>query len=288
MSQKPVQKTSLLRRLFGVERPIIGMLHLPPLPGSPHYGGQTMAEIVQYTLSDLDVYIRGGVNGFIVENHGDIPFLKPEDIGPETIAAMSVAAAEVVGVARPGKYPVGINCLANNAFGALAVAKASMAEFVRVNQWVNAYIANEGFVEGKAGKALRYRSHIGADKVAIFADVNVKHGSHSITADRSIAEQVRDALFFDADVLIATGSRTGDATSIETITEIREASNVPVLVGSGVDVKNVEAILEAADGAIVGSSLKEEGIWQNRVDIDRVRTFMEKVKRLRSSMEAGA
>ena len=288
MSEKRIKNRDLLLKLFGVEKPIIGMLHLPPLPGSPHYGGETLAEIIKFTLTDLDAYIRGGVNGFIVENHGDIPFLKPADIGPETIAAMSVIAAEVVRISKPKNLPVGINCLANHAIGALAVAKAAMADFIRVNQWVNAYIANEGFVEGKAGKVLRYRSHIRADEVVVFADVNVKHGSHSIVADRSIAEQIKDALFFDADVLIATGFRTGDPPSIETLRETEEFSHVPLIAGSGVDFENVEGILAYADGAIVGTCFKEDGIWHHRVDSQRVRTMMSKVERLRRHNEAGS
>jgi membrane complex biogenesis BtpA family protein len=284
MSEKHVENGNPIRKLFGVNKPVIGMLHLPPLPGSPRYSGETMAEIVKYALSDMDAYLSGGVNGFIVENHGDIPFLKPEEIGPETIAAMSVVAAEVARTAKPGNLPVGINCLANHAVGALAIARAAEADFVRVNQWVNAYVANEGFVEGKAGVALRYRSKLRAEHIAIFADVVVKHGSHSITADRSITEQTRDALFFCADVLIATGSRTGDTTPVETIREIRQASKLPVLAGSGVDLENAVSILEAADGAIVGSSLKQGGVWQNRVDAERVKALMAKVKRLQNPL----
>lgn len=288
MSDKRTKNRDLLHNLFGVKKPIIGMLHLPPLPGSPLYGGETIAQIIETTLTDLDAYISGGVNGFIVENHGDIPFLKPEDIGPETISVMSVIAAEVVRLSKPKNLPVGINCLANHAIGALAVAKAAMADFIRVNQWVNAYIANEGFVEGKAGQVLRYRSHIRADEVVVFADVKVKHGSHSIVADRSIAEQVRDALFFIADVLIVTGFRTGDPPSIETLKEMKDISHVPLLAGSGVNFENVEAIIAYADGAIVGTSLKEDGSWHNRVDSQRVKRMMTRVERLRRNNEAGS
>ena len=108
-------------------------------------------------------------------------------------------------IRRELRRPVGINVLANAAIPALAVASAAGAAFIRVNQWANAYVANEGFVEGEAARAMRYRAALRAGCVAIFADAHVKHGAHAIVADRPVEEQVRDLAFFDADVVIATG-----------------------------------------------------------------------------------
>src|ERR1700732_2389108 len=195
-------------RLFGVAKPLVGDIHLAPLPGAPRYRKEDMAAIIARAVTDAKVYEKGGMNGVIVENHGDIPFLKPADIGPEIIAAMAVIATavrEAVGI------PVGVNLLANAAIGSLAIAKASGARFIRVNQWVNAYVSNEGVIEGESAKALRYRKMIDAEDVAIFADVHVKHGAHAIVGDRSVSEQARDVEFYDADVAIATGNRTGDS-----------------------------------------------------------------------------
>ena len=280
MALKPTadQKPNALIELFGVARPLIGVVHARPLPGSPAYDGEPLEDVFAAAVADAQAYAEAGLHGLIVENHGDIPFLKPGDIGHETTAVMSVMAERV---RLSTGLPVGINVLANAAHVALAVAKASQAGFVRVNEWANAYVANEGFVEGPAGTATRYRSWLRARDVRVFADVHVKHGAHAIVADRSIPELVRDAEFFDADVLIATGQRTGDAATTEEIETIKTAAALPVVVGSGVDESNVADILSVADGAIIASSLKRDGVWWNEVDRDRARSFMERVARLR-------
>jgi membrane complex biogenesis BtpA family protein len=171
--------------------------------------------------------------------------------------------------------PIGINVLANAAIPALAVAVAGGAAFVRVNQWANAYVANEGIIEGAAATALRYRSALRADGIRIFADSHVKHGSHAIVGDRSIPELTRDVDFFQADCIIATGQRTGDAAAIGEIDEIGAATHLPILVGSGVTKDNVGAILERTSGVIVASSLKHGGVWWNAVEEPRVRAFVE-------------
>jgi membrane complex biogenesis BtpA family protein len=261
--------------LFGKRRAIIGVVHARPLPGSPAYDGERMEDIYAQAVTDARRYAAGGFDGLIVENHGDIPFLKPDEIGHETAAVMAVMTERV---RREVDLPVGINVLANGASTALAVAKAAGALFVRVNQWANAYVANEGIIEGPAARAMRYRSWLRAPEIRIFADVHVKHGAHAITADRSIAELTRDAEFFNADVVIATGQRTGDAASPDEIRAIKESTSLPVVVGSGVDISNVAEILGLADGVIVASSLKREEVWWNEVDQDRVSAFMSVVK----------
>jgi uncharacterized protein len=271
-------KPNAIRELFGTSKAIIGVIHSLALPGSPSYRGAKIEELAVFAVEEAERYARGGVDGLILENHGDIPFSKPEDIGPETVAVMSVLA--VRGRARV-ELPLGINMLANAAVPALATAHASGSAFVRVNQWANAYVANEGFIEGPAAKALRYRSWIHARGVKIFADVHVKHGAHAIVADRSIPELARDAEFFEADVLIATGQRTGNAATVAEVSEIAEGTRLPVVIGSGVDVENVGDLLIVADGAIVASSLKEDGVWWTPVSERKVRAFMEVVRQLR-------
>ncbi len=148
---------------------------------------------------------------------------------------------------------------------------AGGAKFIRVNQWANAYVANEGFMEGGAAEAMRYRSMLRAEHIKVFADSHVKHGSHAIIADRTKAELTRDLEFFDADGVIATGQRTGNTATIEEIEEIGAATNRPILVGSGVDKDNIVEILKLKNGVIVASSLKRGGVWWNPVDIERVR-----------------
>ncbi len=276
-------KPNALIDIFGKSKVLIGVIHSKPLPGSPGYEGKSIEDIYDYALTEAIAYKKGGVEGVILENHGDIPFLKPDKLGLETVATMAVMAdwirKEIV-------LPVGINVLANGALSALAVAKAARAQFIRVNQWVNAYIANEGFIEGLAAHATRYRALLRAKNVKIFADVHVKHGSHAITSDRTLEELVKDTEWFDADVLIATGERTGEPSDMDELVRIKEISNLPVLVGSGVDEENVRDVLSIADGCIVASSLKEDGVWWNRVDIQRVKAFVQKVHSLKGSLSA--
>jgi membrane complex biogenesis BtpA family protein len=281
MPAKPVfrPRPNAIEALFGRRKAVIGVIHSLPLPGSPGYDGKPMTEIVDFAVAEAERYRAGGVDGLIVENHGDIPFSKPEHLGPETAAGMAVMTDAV---RRASGLTVGVNVLANGAIQALAVAKAAGASFIRVNQWANAYVANEGFVEGPAAAATRYRAWLQAREVKIFADVHVKHGAHAITADRSIPELARDVEFFDADVAIATGQRTGDSATMEELSTIAGGTALPVAVGSGVTPENVGDILTVADAVIVASYLKRDGVWWNPVDPERLRTFMAAVERARA------
>tara|TARA_Y100001970_G_C14244681_1_gene867253 strand:- start:687 stop:1517 length:831 start_codon:yes stop_codon:yes gene_type:complete len=267
-----------LRNLFSKKKIVIGVVHLKPLPGSPKYNGESVDSIFEIALNDTENYLRGGIDAIIVENHGDIPFSKPDDIGPETVSMMSVITSKLK--EKYKKVCFGVNVLANDAISAIAVAKASNASFIRVNQYANAYVANEGIIEGLAPKITRYRKWLCAESVSIFTDVHVKHGSHSIVSDRSINELAKDCEFFDSDVLIATGSRTGDDAIIDEVSEIKKATCLPVLVGSGVNKENLELYYPVSDGFIVASSLKSEGNWQNPVEYERVKSFVKTMELL--------
>lgn len=270
---------NVLDRLFAVRKPLVGTVHLDPLPGAPRYEGQPMSSVTARAVADARRYVEGGIDGLIVENEGDIPFLKPDLVGPETVAAMAVVTQAVV---HAVDVPVGVLCLANANLQSLAIAKATGARFIRANQWANAYIANEGYVEGNAAVALRYRAAIGARDVAVFADVHVKHGSHAIVADRDVGQLTRDTEAFDADVLIATGQRTGDPTQLIEVHDIVSAASRPVLVGSGLNETNAVNLLQVADGAIVGSAMKEDGVWWGSVSVERTRAIVEAVRKLRT------
>lgn len=278
LSITPNDRSDALLEIFGIIKPIIGTIHLLPLPGSPRYAGEAVESIYSRAVEDARRYAEGGVDGLIIENDGDIPFLKPEDIGPETVACMAVATSEVI---KAVGLPTGVLVLANAALQSIAVAKSAGANFVRVNQWVNAYIANEGFLEGTAGRALRYRSQLKAENIRIFADVHVKHGSHAIVSDRTLADLTYDTEAFDADVVIATGERTGDPTRVEEITAISSVAKRPVLVGSGLNADNAKELLQFSHGAIVGSAMKEDGAWWNPVSVTNTRKIMDVVKKIR-------
>jgi membrane complex biogenesis BtpA family protein len=271
-------KPNAIEEIFGRRKAVIGVIHSLPLPGSPNYDGEPMEDIVAFAVAEAERYRNGGVDGLIVENHGDIPFAKPERLGPETAAAMAVMTDAV---RRQSGLPIGVNVLANGAIQALAVAKAAAAAFVRVNQWSNAYVANEGLIDGPAGEAARYRAWLRAKSVRIFADVHVKHGAHAITGDRTITELARDNEFFDADVAIATGQRTGDSATMDELQTIASGTSLPVAVGSGVTPDNVGDIFTVADAVIVASYLKHDGAWWNPVDPDRLQVFMQAAKKAR-------
>jgi uncharacterized protein len=267
-----------LQEIFNVPKPIIGMVHSSPLPGSPRFKHHKLTDVYKFGVDEALRLKEGGVDGILLENAGDIPFSKPEDIGYETVSAMSVLGRLI---RQETGLPLGIITVANAALPAIAIAQACGAQFVRVNQWVNAYIANEGLMEGVAGRAMRYRSWIGADDIRIFADVHVKHGSHAIVADRPLSEQALDVEFFDADVLIATGYRSGDSTTVEEIQGISTHVSLPVIVGSGLNVDNCHKLLSVADGAIIGSSIKIEGKMHSPVSVEKVQRLMSAVKELR-------
>ncbi|SMD12068.1 hypothetical protein SAMN06297251_13110 [Fulvimarina manganoxydans] len=274
------EKNTTVKEIFKKNKVLIGVIHCTPFPGSPQYAGELVTAIYDRAMRDAEAYIEGGLDGLIIENHGDIPFLKPDEIGHETAAYMSVITDRV---RREFSVPLGINVLANAAIPALAVASAGGADFIRVNQWANAYVANEGFVEGAAAKALRYRAALRANGIKVFADSHVKHGSHAIVADRSIVELTRDVAFFDADAVIATGHRTGDAATVEEIDEIRSATDLPILVGSGATPDNIARILGQTEGVIVASALKEGGVWWNPVEQTRVERFVAAADEARGS-----
>lgn len=255
-------------RLFGSRAALVGMLHLRPLPGAPRFEpARGMAEVVDTALHEARLLEGAGFDGVIVENAWDIPFVPPDKVGFETVAALAVVVNEL---RRHVSLPIGVNCLANAVEASLAVAQAAGAQFVRANQWVNAYVANEGVIEGQAGALTRYRKSIGAEGVTVWADVLVKLGSHSITSDRSLEEQARDAEFFAADALIVTGSRLADPPSLEDLLAVRTATTLPVVVGSGVTADNVGDMSGFADAFIVGSALKEGGMWSGTMSASAV------------------
>jgi len=237
-----------------------------------------MRDIYAAGVDDARTLASGGIDGIIVENAGDIPFRRPENIGPETVAGLTAACLEIRAAVD---IPIGVVCVANGAIPALAVAKAVGARWVRVNQWVNAYVANEGFLNGPAPEATRYRAAIGAADVRIFADVHVKFGAHAITADRSVTEQATDAEWFDADVLVASGTRTGSPTEPREVEEIKHGTNLPVIVGSGLNPDQVPGLFAVADGAIIGQWLRRDGVWWNPVDPARVERLVAAVSRAR-------
>jgi membrane complex biogenesis BtpA family protein len=190
-------------------------------------------------------------------------------VGPEITAAMTAIARDVK---REAGLVLGVQVLAAANKEALAIAHASGADFVRVEGFVYAHVADEGVIESCAADLLRYRRAIGADKILVFADIKKKHGAHAITADVSIAETARAAEFFLADGVIVTGGSTGESASPDEVLDVVGGTTVPVLVGSGITPANLRQF-STAHGFVVGSSMKRGGRWCNELDRDAVRSI---------------
>lgn len=249
--------------LFGVRRALIGMLHAPALPGTA-CARHPITELVERMVAEAQLYRKAGFHGLILENMHDRPYLKGA-VGPEIVAAMSVIGSEV---RRATGLPLGIQVLAGANEAALAVAHSCGASFVRVEGFVFAHVADEGLIEGSAGPLLRYRRRIGADSVRIFADIKKKHAAHALTADVPLVDTAQAAEFFLADGVIVTGTATGVAADPQEVGSVKRGVALPVLVGSGVTPENLPRYA-AADGLIVGSWVKQGGVWSAPLDYDR-------------------
>lgn len=243
----------------------IGMVHLRPLPGSPGFDGD-MGAIRDQARVDAEALARGGCDAIIVENMGDVPYLRGH-VAPETVAAAALCTADVVSLG----LPVGVQLLAAANLEALGVATAAGAAFIRAEAFAYAHVADEGWLDASAGPLLRRRQALGAD-VAVWADVQKKHAAHAITADVSLSELARGTAFCGADALVVTGVSTGDLTNQDDVLLVR-ASELPVAVGSGVTPDSAPTLARVADALIVGSFLKTDGRWRAPVDIVRVRAL---------------
>lgn len=270
----PERPRPTFSELFRTPKPLIGVVHLRPLPGSPGYDGQFL-DLLDAALSDARAIEAGGAAGLIVENFGDTPFY-PDVVPPETVAAMTRLVTEIRKVVR---IAVGVNVLRNDARAGVAVAAATGAGFVRVNVHTGVMVTDQGILAGRAYESLRLREAL-RSRTLIFADLRVKHARPLVDLDL-----VRDAedtvLRGRADALIVTGPATGRPADLEQVKEIKRLfPNVRVLVGSGVDLNSIAAILDVADGVIVGTAIKEDGRIERAVDIERVRSLADVATRI--------
>lgn len=271
-----------LAEIFAVAKPVIGMLHLPPLPGSPQNDGSP-ASIRAKLLADAKALVGSGVDGLMLENFGDTPFY-PGRVPAAVVAWMTVLGAEIR--ARFDR-PLGVNVLRNDAVSALAVAHASGAAFIRVNVLCGARLTDQGLVQGCAHRLLRLRKSWGATSIQIWGDVAVKHSAP--LAVRPLVEETNDLLDRGgADAVIVSGTATGMPTDCDDLRAVKQAADSkPVLVGSGVTAGNLAQVFADADGFIVGTAFKIDGRACQGVDEARVRQFMQTVARLRGQPAAG-
>jgi membrane complex biogenesis BtpA family protein len=258
-----LDKQSLIKSLFGVPRALIGVVHLQALPGTPE-SKLDIAAITSIAVQEAGLYKQAGFDGVMIENTHDRPYLKA-GAGPEITAAMAVIGAEVK---HATSLPLGVQVLAGSNSAALAVALACDACFVRAEGFVFAHIADEGLIEASAGTLLRYRRAIGADHIRVFADIKKKHSAHALTADVDIVETAKAAEFFLVDGVIVTGVSTGQPAEADEVNAVGRGVSVPTIVGSGITTENIGDYTHA-DAFIVGSSIKQDGIWSGALDVDR-------------------
>ena len=269
-----MDRAGVVRALFAAPRALIGVVHVGALPGTPE-AHEPLAAIVDRAAHEARIYHEHGFHGLMIENMHDRPYLK-RGVGPEIVAAMT---AVVQRVRAEVALPLGVQILAGANQAAIAVAYASGAEFVRVEGFAFAHVADEGIIESDAAALLRYRRAIGAERVRVFADIKKKHSAHAITADVDLADTAHAAEFFLADGLIVTGSATGRPTDPADVHAVSAAVHIPTLVGSGLTPDNA-AQLGEADGFIVGTAAKVDGDWTKPVDAARAAALVRAVAKL--------
>lgn len=248
--------------------PLIAMVHLGALPGAPRFGGD-FDRVLAAAVSDARVLAQAGFDALLVENYGDTPF-HADDVPKVTVAAMARAVSEVI---RAVDLPVGVNVLRNDAPAALAVASATGAAFIRVNVLTWSMHTDQGPITGRAAELTRLRSALGP-RIGILADVFVKHAvpPPGLSLEQAAADTWERG---GADGLIVTGPSTGREASLDDLRRVKEAApGAPVYAGSGVAVASVAAVLGVADGVIVGTALKRDGIAAAPVEPGRARAFV--------------
>jgi membrane complex biogenesis BtpA family protein len=261
---------------FSNLKPVIGVIHVGALPGTPR-GSHSVAELVSSARREAEIYKEAGVDGVIIENMHDVPYLRGE-VGPEIVAAMTAIGTEVKNACA---LPVGIQILAGANVEAMAVAHAAGLDFIRAEGYAYAHVADEGLIQSSAAKLLRFRKLIGAERVQIWADIKKKHAAHAITADVTLGETAETVEFMGADCVIVTGSATGKPPSVADVSEAKSRCGLPVFLGSGITESNIAEFYHEADGFIIGSAFKLDGLWSNTIDPARVVSLMKAVDRLK-------
>lgn len=262
--------------LFPQLKTVIGVIHVGALPGTPR-GSRSVSELVALARQEAKLYREAGVDGVIVENMHDVPYLRGA-VGPEIVAAMTAIGVEVK--AECG-FPVGVQILAGANIEAMAVAHAAGLDFIRAEGYAYAHVADEGLIQASAAELLRFRKMIGAAGVQVWADVKKKHAAHAITADVSLGETAETVEFMGADCVIVTGSATGKAPLIADVQEAKSHCGLPVFLGSGITENNLAEFYDHADGFIIGSALKVDGLWSNTIDPVRLNRVISRLNKLR-------
>ncbi len=265
--------TPKFQKIFGNRKVVIGMIHLQALPGTPKYTGN-VAQIIQKALDEARIYQQAGIDALMIENMHDVPYTK-NDVGHEISSLMALTAYLIK---QETGLPLGIQILAGANKAALAAAHSAGADFIRAEGFVYGHLADEGYIDSQAAELLRYRKNLGAEHIAIFTDIKKKHSSHALTSDLDITEIAHAAEFFLSDGLIITGMHTGDTADLNELKKVKNTTNLPVLVGSGVNLENILDYWAIADALIIGSYFKKDGFWANAIEQKKVKALMKKIR----------
>lgn len=270
---------NVLRRIFGVDTPAIAMLHLPAMPGRPRHDRITgMRHLVETVERDLEALQTAGVDGFLFCNEADLPYQMR--VGPEVAAGMAAVIGQVRDLIT---RPFGID-LVWDPMSSLAVARATGASFVR-EVFTGVFESDLGLMQPDFGSIAAYREQIGAGAIAMFSNITPEFASS--LGNRSIAMRARSAAYLGVDAILISGQITGTATHVSELHEAKGAAPaVPILANTGVREETVEEILAVADGILVGTSLKRDGVTWNPVDPERAARFMAAVRRAREAVRA--
>jgi uncharacterized protein len=248
---------------------LAAMVAVLPLPGSPLYDGDDR-RVIDQALEDLDVYQRAGVDSIIFENDHDLPYIQPP-LDEKGIALMT----KIVQEARQ-KFdgPIGVQMLEAANITSLEIAAEADSDYIRVEAFVFAHVGGSGVINGSAGKILRRRKELQAEHIKVFADVKKKHGSHSLTIDLDIKDEIMQAEFFMADGVIVTSQFTGINPDKNDLIKAKGTTKLPVLIGSGMTAENIQEYLPLADGFIVGSYFRRNGKFLEKLEPERLHKFM--------------
>ncbi len=271
-----------MSRIFRTPKPILAMVHTGPSPGAPDY--RSIESTVERAVTEAKLYADLGVDGLVLENMHDFPCIHEREHGPEVAAFMTRVAVCVK--RQVGQLPVGVQVLFQANRTALAVALAAQCDFIRAEGWTYAHVSDKGIAEACAGSVLRYRKAIGAHDIPVFADIKKKHAAHAWTGDVPIEEIAHLMQLHHADGVVVTGLRTGQEPDFNDLCTVREATPLPVLIGSGVTPENIEHLAQCADGFIIGSAFKEGGLWNAPVCEHRVQHIVEVAEHARAAYSA--
>ena len=250
---------------------VIGMVHCLPLPTTAGFDGDYQ-RIIDRAVQDAVTLEKAGVDAVIVENMGDTPF--SAFLNKAQVAALTAAA---YAVKQAVQIPVGLDAAFNDCEADIAIAAMVGASFIRVPVFVDTVLFTDGIIQPCAKKCMEYRKMMGQENVKILADVQVKH-AHMLREHITIEQSAKDAASNGADGIIVTGTQVGEETPLDLIKRVKNVVNLPVFAGSGVNAENIHDQLQTADGAIIGSSLKEGGILTNPISYELVKKVLDGLK----------